>query len=179
MTLEEAFHTFDQVKEQNGHAVPYCCGLPVIQNSRDGVNRIVCPACGRAVREIVGYGWHAERFVRTQVRQACYPDPMSEPNRDLADQVEKFQAESRAARDVNRADKVTPQIDATIADMFEYHAWDQEMTERGTRVRAALAAAVAVIVDNVPAGPDRSVAIRKIREARMDCNSAITHEGRY
>lgn len=27
--------------------------------------------------------------------------------------------------------------------------------------------------------PDKSVAIRKIREARMDCNSAITHDGKY
>jgi hypothetical protein len=35
-----------------------------------------------------------------------------------------------------------------------------------------------VIIETVPPSPDRSVAIRKLREARMDCNSAITFDGK-
>lgn len=70
-------------------------------------------------------------------------------------------------------------FDATIDDMFEYHKWTDEQVAQGKDVRKALADAVKVIIRNVPASPDRTVAIRKIREARMDCNSAITHSGKY
>jgi hypothetical protein len=81
--------------------------------------------------------------------------------------------------DFARADALTPEVAAAIDDAFEYHPWDSGKVERGAAVRKALADAVKVVVANVPASPDRTVAIRKIREARMDCNSAITHDGRY
>jgi hypothetical protein len=80
---------------------------------------------------------------------------------------------------LNQVTGVEPENAAAIYDMFEYHAWDEQKIARGHVVRKALAAAVGVIITNVPPGPDRSVAIRKIREARMDCNSAITHDGKY
>ena len=64
-------------------------------------------------------------------------------------------------------------------DCFTYHAWTKEQVDIGSKVRAALQSAFEVIIENVPPGPDRSTALRKIREARMDANSAITHEGRY
>jgi hypothetical protein len=54
-----------------------------------------------------------------------------------------------------------------------------EQVEAGRRVRRALSDAVLQIIRDVPPGPDRTVAIRKIREARMDANSAITHGGKY
>lgn len=66
-----------------------------------------------------------------------------------------------------------------INDMMEYHPWDEAKIARGKLVRDALSKALEVIFENVPASPDRSVAVRKIREARMDCNSAITHDGKY
>jgi hypothetical protein len=81
--------------------------------------------------------------------------------------------------DVTRASEVTPEVIGEIRDMFEYHPWTQEQQEKGAVVRNALASAVQMIVANVPPSPDRSAAIRKIREARMDCNSAITHGGKY
>lgn len=74
---------------------------------------------------------------------------------------------------------MTPEYRAAIEDAFEYHPWTPEMIERGKNVRSALVQAVIAIINNVPPGPDRTVAIRKIREARMDANSAITHGGRY
>lgn len=70
-------------------------------------------------------------------------------------------------------------VDKAIEDAFEYHPWTPEQIAKGKEVREALATAVKVIVANVPPGPDRTVAIRKCREARMDCNSAITHGGKY
>lgn len=81
--------------------------------------------------------------------------------------------------DVNRAPELTPEIERIVDDMFEYHDWSEEQTRRGRNVREVLAHAVKAIVATVPPSPDRTVAIRKLREARMDCNSAITHGGKY
>jgi hypothetical protein len=81
--------------------------------------------------------------------------------------------------DFTRATELTPEAAAAIDDAFEYHKWDEIKTAMGAGVRAALADAVKVIVSCVPPSPDRTTAIRKIREARMDCNSAITHGGKY
>lgn len=81
--------------------------------------------------------------------------------------------------DFTRATAVTDEVEKSIIDAFEYHPWTPEQVEKGKYVRRALSDAVCVIVANVPPSPDRSAAIRKIREARMDCNSAITHGGKY
>jgi hypothetical protein len=81
--------------------------------------------------------------------------------------------------DFTRATQLTPEIEAQIDDAFVYHPWTEEQVSHGVLVRTALADAVKTIVKFVPPGPDRSAAIRKIREARMDANSAITHGGKY
>lgn len=81
--------------------------------------------------------------------------------------------------DISRAADLNGDVVKTIEDMFEYHAWDEEQKAHGKAVREALIEAVKVIVKHVPPGPDRSAAIRKIRECRMDCNSALTHRGAY
>jgi hypothetical protein len=81
--------------------------------------------------------------------------------------------------DFTRATELTPDVEATIDDAFDYHKWTDSQVEAGSRVRKALAGAVKIIVADVPPSPDRSAAIRKLREARMDCNSAITHSGKY
>jgi hypothetical protein len=74
---------------------------------------------------------------------------------------------------------MSEEVKASIADAFQYHAWDEKQTLNGTRIREALAHAVEVIVECAPPSPDRTTAIRKLREARMDANSAITHGGKY
>ena len=81
--------------------------------------------------------------------------------------------------DFTRATELTTEVSEAVDDAFEYHPWTEEMQIKGRAVRAQLALAVKTIISNVPPGPDRTVAIRKIREARMDCNSAITHSGKY
>lgn len=80
---------------------------------------------------------------------------------------------------IQTAIAATPEIRELVEDMFAYHAWTKEQTEAGTLVRKALADATLVIIQNVPPSADRSTAIRKLREARMDANSAITHGGKY
>ena len=69
--------------------------------------------------------------------------------------------------------------DAEVSDIFDYHPWSEEKIEAGKRVRTARGHAFKVIIENVPPGPDRTVALRKLREARMDANSGLTHGGRY
>ena len=87
--------------------------------------------------------------------------------------------EKQVAPDLTRATVLSPDLKQKIEDMFLYHPWDSEKVAHGEAVRNVLIHAVGVIIEHVPPGPDRSVAIRKLREARMDCNSAITHEGKY
>jgi len=81
--------------------------------------------------------------------------------------------------DITRAEKVTAEVDDAISDMFDYPQGSDEQTSKGAAVRNALIDAMRVVISMVPPCPDRSAAIRKIREARMDCNSAITHSGKY
>jgi hypothetical protein len=73
---------------------------------------------------------------------------------------------------------LTPELARDIDAAFDYQPWNEEQKAAGKAVREALAAAFKVIVREVPPGPDRTVALRKLREARMDCNSAITFGGR-
>lgn len=84
----------------------------------------------------------------------------------------------KKAVDFTRATELTPEVEAAIDDAFEYHKWTDEQVEAGKKIREALADAVKAIVAGAPPGPDRSAAIRKCRDARMDANSAITHGGR-
>ena len=81
--------------------------------------------------------------------------------------------------DLNRAIEASQEVLDAVNDQYEYHPWDEEKIMKGKRVRQALQEAAVVIIENVPAGPDRSTALRKLREARMDANSAITHDGKY
>jgi len=77
---------------------------------------------------------------------------------------------------LNRATTIT---DEDLDQLMKYHPWDEEKVARGNIVREALGLAIKAIVLNVPPCADRTVAIRKIREARMDANSAITHDGAF
>lgn len=70
-------------------------------------------------------------------------------------------------------------VEEAAEDCFTYHPWNADQISAGNRIREALQHAFEVIIAHAPASPDRSSALRKIREARMDANSAITHNGRY
>jgi hypothetical protein len=81
--------------------------------------------------------------------------------------------------DFTRATQLDTEVEAAIDDAFEYHKWNGDQVTHGAVIRKALADAVKAIVAGAPPCPDRSAAIRKLREARMDANSAITHGGKY
>lgn len=81
--------------------------------------------------------------------------------------------------DFTRAHGLTPDVEAAIDDAMEYHSWTPEQIAAGVTIRQACGSAIKAIVAGAPPSPDRSAAIRKVREARMDANSAITHSGKY
>ena len=66
-----------------------------------------------------------------------------------------------------------------IKDIMDYHEWTDAQVESGVKIRESIGTALKVIINTVPPCHDRSAAIRKLREAIMDCNSAITHQGKY
>ena len=75
---------------------------------------------------------------------------------------------------VSKAATVT---DEELSLIMDYHPWDEQKIQIGKKVKDALSNALRIIIENVPPSADRSAAIRKIRDCRMDCNSAITHNG--
>lgn len=78
--------------------------------------------------------------------------------------------------EINLATSITnEEVDSVMA----YHPWDEAKIAQGGLVRESLGAALKIIIENVPPSPDRSAAIRKLRDCRMDCNSAITHNGAF
>lgn len=80
---------------------------------------------------------------------------------------------------INKASKLTPALELEIEQMCDYLPWDEDKVARGLKIRKAVADLIKTIVENAPPCDDRAEAIRKIRSARMDANSAITHNGRY
>lgn len=81
--------------------------------------------------------------------------------------------------DLNRADRVTDDVKEEVKNQFFYKPWNPDQQIRGDIVRSVLIEASLAIISVVPPCPDRTVALRKLREARMDCNSAISHDGKY
>lgn len=80
--------------------------------------------------------------------------------------------------DFTRATEVTPEVSAAVDDAFEYHKWNPDQIVAGSNIRRILAEAVKVIIQSAPPCATRSTAIRKLFEARMDANAAITHGGK-
>lgn len=88
-------------------------------------------------------------------------------------------AEAAPRVDITRAATLTPETAAEVDRCFAYQPWDAGQIMAGEAVRMALALGVKALIENVPPSPDRSSAIRKLREARQDCMSAISFHGRY
>jgi len=74
--------------------------------------------------------------------------------------------------DITRATAVDEEVDKAVEDMFTYHPWGAEQTQKGSAVRDALAKAFRIIITNCPPCPDRSSALRMLRQCRMEANSA-------
>jgi hypothetical protein len=111
------------------------------------------------------------------------------PTSDFADQIRPAELSKASAQ---AQAQVSPEYDyaASLAQSTEQlQKLEQEVfggpvdaymkSKQASLDAVALVLAALAIVRHVPPSPDRSAALRKIREARMDCNSAITHRGKY
>ena len=81
--------------------------------------------------------------------------------------------------DLTRATEVTPEVRTAIGDIFKDHPWNSAQDTQGALLRGDHERLMETIIEIVPPCPDRSCAMHKLREARTDCNSAITHGGKY
>ena len=66
-----------------------------------------------------------------------------------------------------------------VERVFQDPYWGPGQQDLALQVSDTLIAAAKVILRVVPAGPDRSVALRKLRDCRMDCHSAIRFNGQF
>lgn len=60
-----------------------------------------------------------------------------------------------------------------IADLFTYHPPTPEQIESYTLIRNAGMLLASIIDEKCPPGPDRTAAIRKVRESVMTANASI------
>ena len=63
--------------------------------------------------------------------------------------------------------------EAALKNFFTYHPPTDEDIQHYSAVNDAALALARVIITHCPPSPDRSTAIRKVREARMDANASI------
>ena len=73
--------------------------------------------------------------------------------------------------------KIPEEILKRAKNTVAYHPFTDEQKERSERIRAAAASLIAEIQVNADTGPDKSAAIRKVREAVMTANAAIALRG--
>ncbi len=64
-------------------------------------------------------------------------------------------------------------IERMLDDLFTYHPPTPEQLEKYARISESMRAAARVVLQTCPASPDRTAAIRLIREARMTANASI------
>ena len=60
-----------------------------------------------------------------------------------------------------------------IEELFTYHAPNEEQIQQLQEVRTAAKELAYTIMENCPRSPDRTTAIRKLREAVMTANASI------
>jgi hypothetical protein len=65
------------------------------------------------------------------------------------------------------------ELDALLDDLFTYHRADESQAIKYQVINDAAKHFARAVLTVCPNNPDRSVAVRKIREARMTANSAI------
>lgn len=72
---------------------------------------------------------------------------------------------------------ITDEEGAALEAFFTYHAPTDEDKAKYDEINKAALAFAATVMGLCPKGPDRSAAVRMIREARMTANAAIACRG--
>lgn len=93
--------------------------------------------------------------------------------------TEKEAAAPKAIQYMSGQTSSKREIAAAVDDMMTFHKWTDEQLAVGAPVRKKAKELITAIITGVPPGPDRSDAIRSVRNALYAANGAITHKGRY
>lgn len=64
-------------------------------------------------------------------------------------------------------------LDQVLEDLFKYHAPTEEQKAKYDKINEAAKAFARVVILECPSTPDRTAAVRLIREARMTANASI------
>lgn len=65
-----------------------------------------------------------------------------------------------------------------LDDVFSYHPADEDQQKRYHRIREAAKGLATAIVCCCPPSPDRSAALRKLRESVMTANASVALRGK-
>lgn len=66
-----------------------------------------------------------------------------------------------------------------IAEIFTYHAPTVTQQKIYQQINQAFVRCASEVATLLPDGPGKTVAIRKLADARMACNAAVALEGRF
>lgn len=69
-----------------------------------------------------------------------------------------------------------PEVDEAAEELSRYHVPTEDQAERHQNLAASLETFLLVLVMNAPAGPERSTAISRAREAKFWASAAIALE---
>jgi hypothetical protein len=69
--------------------------------------------------------------------------------------------------------------DEQLKDVFTYHPPTEKQREIYEQINAAFLECARVVNAVTPEGPGKTVAIRKLSDARMQANASVALEGRF
>ena len=69
--------------------------------------------------------------------------------------------------------------DAILKDVFTYHPPTEAQREIYNRINEVFLTAAQAINSLIPDGPGKTVAIRKLSDARMQANACVALDGRF
>jgi hypothetical protein len=77
------------------------------------------------------------------------------------------------------ATDLTPEVLKELHELFDEPVYNDDLARRKKAVRESVENAARIIVRNCPPSPDRSVAVRKLREVQAIAYWSIVHNGKF
>ena len=107
----------------------------------------------------------------------CAESSPGYPGVTNADYSGLYAKTTQACSTGSHAQQVNFDPNYVIDQLFTYHPADPSTGQKFETLREAAKYFAKVIANNVPGGPDRTAAIRKVREAVMTANAGISLGG--
>ena len=69
--------------------------------------------------------------------------------------------------------------DEAISEIFTYHTPTTEQADKYAQINAAFQECAKTVTGLLPDGPGKTVAVRKLSDARMGANAAVALDGKF